>query len=95
MSVDCWLNEEEQIQTSSYWSGDSCFLTNDSGGLQVANSSVSSKSSSSIMVGTPMKTTVVEGVLHTAASMLASLVLGVDLRTYSSSSSRYVCIYIT
>lgn len=82
---DCWLNDERLPQLTDTWMGDS--------GLMVATPSASIKSSVSTAanVSTTTKTSLIESVLHTAASLLASLVLGVDLKTCNS---RYFHIFI-
>lgn len=81
-----WPDDDGQLTSSkqSNRSGGGSYSTNN-GLLAVAPSSVSSKSSS-LSITAPAKTTLVESVLHTAASMLASLVLGVDVRMACNSS---------
>lgn len=86
-----WPDDDGQLtssrQTNRLGGSGTCggsYSTNN-GFLAVPSGSVSSKSSSSSITA-PSKTTLVESVLHTAASMLAGLVLGVDVRTACNSS---------
>lgn len=83
---DCCLNNDRLPQSTDTQMGDSR--------LMVTAPNVSIKSSASITaasVSTITKTSLIESVLHTAASLLASLVLGVDLK---ACNSRYFHIFI-
>ncbi|XP_025420103.1 mitogen-activated protein kinase kinase kinase 9 isoform X3 [Sipha flava] len=84
MSADFWPNDDERPKSLNKTTCDSsgdCSYSTQGGLLAAAPPSVSSKSSSS-SVGAS-RTTAVESVLHMAASMLAGLVLGVDIKRCS------------